>query len=225
MVTDEMQETLQRYLPFWDKLSKAEQELLRNNTSRVQYSKGSNVHRGHTQCVGVLIVSSGIFCTYLLSDEGREVTLYRMYEGDVCVLSAACILRQITFEVHIDAQTDAEALIISAPAFEAISAKNPDVENFSYKLAADRFSDVMWSMQQILFMGFDRRLAGALLEESISSGSPVIHCTHEYLARQTGSAREVVSRMLKRFVEEGIVELSRGKITIVEEGKLRELAR
>ncbi|MEL7610257.1 MAG: Crp/Fnr family transcriptional regulator [Bacillota bacterium] len=225
MVTDGLQETLQRYLPFWDKLSKAEQESLRDNTTRAQYAKGSNVHRGHSECVGLLIVTGGIFCTYLLSDEGREVTLYRMYEGDVCILSAACILRQITFEVHIDAQTDAEALIVSAPAFEAISAKNPIVENFAYKLAADRFSDVMWSMQQILFMGFDRRLAGALLDERISAGSLEIHCTHEYLARQTGSAREVVSRMLKRFVEDGIVELSRGRITILDEGKLRELAR
>ena len=136
MVTDELQKTLQRYLPFWDKLSKAEQDSLCNNTKRIRYLKGSNVHRGHTECVGLLIVTSGIFCTYLLSDEGREVTLYRMYEGDVCILSAACVLRQITFEVHIDAQTDAEALIISAPAFEAVSSKNPVVESFAYKLAA-----------------------------------------------------------------------------------------
>ena len=95
---------------------------------------------------------------------------------------------------------------------------------FALEAAMTTFSDVMWVMQQILFMSFDRRLAIFLLDEASKTGSELIHLTHEQIAKDMGSAREVVSRMLKYFSTEGMVELSRGGVKLLDKQKLRRLA-
>jgi CRP/FNR family transcriptional regulator len=173
--------------------------------------------------VGMLILLSGTLRVYMLSEEGREITLYRLYEGDVCALSVSCILEHITFDIHIDAETDCELLLINIQTISSLIAGNVYVENFTYKHATDRFSDVMWAMQQILFMGFDKRLAVFLIDEAAKTGGDVIKATHEQIARYIGSAREVVTRMLGLFAQDGIVELSRGEIRILDKAKLRAI--
>ena len=216
-------EALKSYLTFWDKLSADEKALILQNVTLVRYKKGSAIHGGESECVGLLLLRAGTLRVYMLSEEGREITLYQLNKGDVCILSASCILNQITFDVHIDAETDSEILLISAHVISALISSNVYVENFSYKLAADRFSDVMWAMQQILFMGFDKRLAVYLVDESAKTGNNMIMSTHEQIAKHIGSAREVVTRMLKHFQDDGIVELSRGEIKIIDKKKLRAL--
>jgi len=151
------------------------------------------------------------------------VTLYRLSEGDMCVLSASCVLSTITFDVHVDTEVDTQLLLIRATYFEALSERNERVECWAYKLAAERFSDVMWAMQQVLFMSMDKRLAIFLWDEMTRTGNELLTITHEQAARYVGSAREVVTRMLKYFASEGIVELSRGGIKIVDKSKLRSL--
>ncbi len=214
---------IEKALPFWQDLTAPEKELVINNTVLMQLPKSCIVHGGDRDCIGFLLIKSGTLRTYILSEEGRDITLYRMYANDMCILSASCIIRQITFDVHIEAEADSEVLLISAATFASLSSSNVYVENFSYKLAADRFSDVMWAMQQILFMGFDKRLAVFLIDESAKYGTNLLKITHEQIAKYTGSAREVVTRMLKRFQEEGLVKLSRGALEIVDKAKLRDL--
>lgn len=158
-----------------------------------------------------------------MSDEGKDITLYRLYKGDMCMLSASCVLSSITFDVLIDAEEDSECYVINGPAFMKISNDNPKVKIFSLETAVSRFSDVMWVMQQILFMSMDKRLAIFLLDESSRIGSDFIALTHEQIAKYIGSAREVVSRMLKYFVNEGIVKSSRKGITIIDKQRLRAL--
>ena len=159
----------------------------------------------------------------MMSDEGKEVPLYRMNEGEWCILSASCVISNITFDVHIDAERETELLIISAPYFRRMTTHNIYVECLAYKMATDGFSEVMWAMQQMLFMSFDKRLAVFLWDESSACGSDTIKMTHEQVAKHTGSAREVVTRMLKSFAGNGIVELSRGGIKIIDKEKLRKL--
>ena len=210
-------------LTFWDKLNIQEQALILNNIISVKYRQGENIHSGENDCVGILLIKSGELRTYILSEDGREITLYRLVKGDVCILSASCILKNITFDVHIDAEHDSEVLLLNSNIFQQICNGNIYAENFSYKAVVDRFSDVMWAMQQILFMSFDRRLAIFLLDELSKNGSDSILLTHEQIAKYVGSAREVVSRMLKYFEKEGFVELSRGGVKIVDKKSLREL--
>ncbi|MCL1981722.1 MAG: Crp/Fnr family transcriptional regulator [Clostridiales bacterium] len=215
---------LQQRLPFWDKLSLDEQQGLAASTMSVKYRAGQNIHNASEQCVGVLLIKSGELRTYMMAENGREVTLYRLYGGDVCILSASCVLQSITFDVFIDAERDTEVLLISPAYFLKLLEQNVHVENFSLKITADVFSEVMWTMEQILFMSFDQRLAVFLMDEASKTGAGTLHMTHEQIARYTGSAREVVSRMLKYFEQEGIVKLSRGTVELADKERLRNLA-
>jgi len=210
-------------LTFWDRLSSQEQALILSNVHSVHFRQGENIHSGENDCVGILLIKSGELRTYILSEDGREITLYRLTKGNVCILSASCILKNITFDVHIDAEQDSEVLLINSTAFQETCNKKIYAENFSYKIMVDRFSDVMWAMQQILFMSFDKRLAIFLLDEISKDGTDSILLTHEQIANYVGSAREVVSRMLKYFENEGFVELSRGRVTVIDKKHLGDL--
>lgn len=223
MITQEDTLLLVKSLTFWDRLSPSQKEKLTAVTKAVQYKKGQPLHCGECQCMGVLVIKTGTLRIYITSEEGREVTLYRLDSGDVCILSASCVLQAITFDVFVEAETDCSILQINSSAFAQLSRENVYAELFSYKLATERFSDVMWAMQQILFTSFDKRLASFLLDESVKNGEDVIHMTHEQIARHLGSAREVVSRMLKYFSREGYVSLSRGGITLTDKKNLRGL--
>ena len=223
MPDSEKVKILKRYFTAWDRLDLEEKDMLVKNTYAVKCKAGENVHRGERECKGLIFVKSGMLRAYMLSDEGKEVPLYRMNAGEWCILSASCVLSNITFDVHIDAETEAELLIVSAPYFRRLALSNVYVECMAYKMATDGFSEVMWAMQQILFMSFDKRLAVFLWDECAASGKNTLKMTHEQVAKHTGSAREVVTRMLKSFAKNGIVELSRGSITILDKEKLRKL--
>lgn len=209
--------------PFWDGLADSDKELLCTGAVNAKYRRGQNIHGGGSECIGGIIVKEGCVRTYILSEDGREITLYRLYSGDICTLSASCVLKSITFDVFVDAETDCEVCIVSGKSFAQISDRDPVVENFALRSAVERFSEVMWVIQQILFMSFDKRLAIFLLDESSKTGSNDIRLTHEQIAKYMGSAREVVSRMLKYFTSEKIVELYRGGIRILDKQRLRAL--
>lgn len=221
---DENLKYLKKQLDFWDKLSVEQQGLLNNNTVMLSYSKGETIYSPERECVGVLIIKSGEIRTYILSEEGKEVTLFRSSVGDICILSASCILQNITFDVFIEAVENTEVLLINSMTFSQLISQNIHVELFSLKITADRFSDVMWAMEQILFLSFDARLAVFLIDESAKKGSLILNLTHEQIAKYIGSAREVVTRMLKYFSREGIVELKRGSIIILNKEKLKVIA-
>lgn len=208
--------------PFWESISDDDRNFISQNSSVVSYPKGASVHGG-TECSGVIVVRSGCLRVYIMSEEGKDITLYRLHAGDLCMLSASCVLQSITFEVFIDAQQDSECFIISGSAYAAVTNRNMNIKVFNLETAVSRFSDVMWVMQQILFMSMDKRLAIFLWDETSRTQSSTVSLTHEQIARYIGSAREVVSRMLKYFAAEGIVELSRKGVKITDKAKLRAL--
>ena len=222
MAQIDFESTYSDVFPFWNEISEREKEFICNHSTDIVYKKGTTIHDS-TECSGVIFVQSGCLRVYMMSDEGKDITLYRLYKGDMCMLSASCVLSSITFDVLIDAEEDSECYVINGPAFMKISNDNPNVKIFSLETAVSRFSDVMWVMQQILFMSMDKRLAIFLLDESSRTGSDFIALTHEQIAKYIGSAREVVSRMLKYFVNEGIVKSSRKGITIIDKQRLRAL--
>lgn len=208
---------------FWNKLNEKQKESFVKSTEKMHYKKGDRIYGGESDCVGVLLIKEGNFRVYLLSEEGKEVTLYREEKGDICMLSASCMLEQITFDVHIDAVTDCEVYKTSVPVYDNLCKENVYADNFTNKIIIDRFSDVMWAMQQILFMSFDKRLAIFLYEETIRNKSNKIRLTHDQIAKYVASAREVVTRMLNYFVDEGIVKLSRGVVEVIDRDKLKEI--
>lgn len=208
---------------FWEGLSDTDRENILRSTQTVRFERGENIHDGG-ECTGVILIRSGCLRVYILSDEGKEITLYRLFSGEMCILSASCVLNSLTFDVFIDAEEDSECVIVGGCAFAELSEKCPAVKIFALEAALVSFSDVMWVIQQILFMSFDKRLAIFLLDEISKHGGDTVRLTHEQIAKYIGSAREVVSRMLKYFAGEGIVESSRGGIKLLDKKRLRDIA-
>lgn len=209
--------------PFWSSLSEEDRAYICSTTQYLQYDKAKNIHDGN-KCTGAFVVKSGCLRVYIMSDDGREVTLYRLYSGDMCMLSASCVIQAITFDVFVDAEENTECLLINAPVYNSICEKYTEMKIYTLELAVSRFSDVMWSIQELLFKSLDKRLASFLWDETRRTGSDMLKMTHEQIAKYMNSAREVVSRMLKYFASEKIVELSRGGLKIIDSEKLRELA-
>jgi CRP/FNR family transcriptional regulator len=179
--------------------------------------------RAVSETPGALYVKSGSLRAYLLSEDGREVTLYRIFPGDVCVLACGCLMENINFDIFVDAETDTEVFSIRSGAFEKVTSENLYAENFALKVAASRLSDVIWTLEQILFMSFDKRLAIFLIDDLAHRGGDTVYMTHDQIAKHMGSAREVVTRMLKYFVDEGLVKISRGGVTVIDKDRLRRL--
>ena len=208
--------------PFWEQLNSEEQNMISASVLPQKMKKGDILHRGCGECSGIVHVAKGQLRVYIVSEEGREVTLYRLHQGELCVLSASCLMDAIVFDVMIEAVEKTELLVLPSPALSAIMDSNPMVELSLYKRVVENFSEVMWTMEQILFMGAGKRVAHFLWDEMAKTGDMIIRLTHEEVARFIGSAREVVTKVLKYFVEEEVVSLSRGKIEIIDKAKLRK---
>jgi CRP/FNR family transcriptional regulator len=220
----QLTELFKSVFPFWEKMSQSDKETFMRSSYNVKFEKGTNIHNGN-ECTGVILIKSGSLRLYLLSDEGKEITLYRLFPGDMCILSASCVLNTITFDVFIDSEENSECVVVGGCAYEDLAKRMPEAKIFALEAATSTFSDIMWVMQQILFMSMDRRLAIFLLDEASKTGSDIIKLTHEQIAKYMGSAREVVSRMLKYFSAEGLVFSSRSEgIKILDKKRLRALA-
>ena len=184
----------QNSFPIWNQLTKNQQDRLLGSLMTSRVSKGTVVHNGSADCTGLLLLKSGQLRAYILSDEGREITLYRLFDMDMCLFSASCVLRGIQFDVLVEAERDTTALFLPAEVYQGLMEESAAVANYTSELMADRFSEVMWRMDQILSKKLDGRLAALLVEESRLAESASLRLTHDQLARHLGSAREVVSR-------------------------------
>ena len=215
----------EKTFPFWNIMSDVDRETFIRSSYELTIPAGTNIHNGN-ECTGVILIKSGSLRLYLLSEEGKEITLYRLFPGDMCILSASCVLSSITFDVFVDSEENSECVVVGGCAYEDLSKRMPEAKIFALESAAESFSESMWVMQQILFMSMDKRLAIFLLDEAAKTGSDTIKLTHEQIAKYIGSAREVVSRMLKYFSAEGLISASRSEgIKLINKKKLREITR
>lgn len=215
---------VQDFFPIWAQLTPQQQQIFTESAAPRSVPKGTVLHSGSTECTGLLLVCSGQLRAFILSDEGREITLYRLFERDICLFSASCMLRSMQFEIMIAAEKDTELFIIPADVYQSIARESAPAANFTTEILSARFSEVMWLMEQIMWKSFDRRLARFLIDESALEETSALHLTHEIIANHLGTAREVVTRMLRYFQSEGLVRLSRGVVEIADAHKLSKLA-
>lgn len=213
----------QSYFPIWDKLTDAQREQISNTLVSRSVPKGTVVHRGGVDCSGLLIVKSGQFRAYILSDEGREITIYRLFDRDICMLSASCVMPSIQFEITIEAEKDSQIWIVPVFVYKSLVSESAPMANYNNELMATRLSDVMWLVEQIMWKSMDKRLAAFLVEETEIEGTDELKITHETIANHLGTHREVITRMLRYFQEEGMVALSRGTIRITDRESLQAL--
>ena len=209
------------YFPVWGKLTPAQQSRILGSVMSQTVKKGTVIHNGSEECTGLLLIKSGQLRAYILSEEGREITIYRLFDRDMCLFSASCMLRSIQFEVVIEAEKDTELWIIPSEVYKGIMEESAPAANYTNELMAARFSDVMWLIEQIMWKSLDKRVADFLLEEASIEESRELKITHEAIANHLGTHREVITRMLRYFQSEGMVQLSRGLVRITDEEKLR----
>lgn len=211
------------YFPVWNKLTKREQERLSQSAVKRTVKKGTLLYNSFTDCLGLLVIKSGQIRVFALSEEGREITLYRLFDHDICLFSASCIMSGIQFEISIETEKDTQLWIIPADVYKGLMNESLVIANYTTELMAARFSEIMWLMEQIMWKSLDKRLAAFLLEESIVEGSTSLRITHEKIANHLGTAREVITRMLRYFQNEQLVTLARGTVEIADENRLRIL--
>lgn len=211
-------------LSFWRELTDAQKYMLKQSTVLKHFSAGEAMRSGSENCSGLFLIQSGQVRAYIISESGKEITLYRLFDRDVCIFSASCMMKNIAFEIYIEVEKETTAFLIPIAAFRRLSEESLAVMSFTNQLMASRFTEVMWIMEQALFMSFDKRLANFLLEQANLEASDNLEITHERIANHLGTAREVVSRMLKYFQNEGMVSLNRGAIRIEDYQKLEKLS-
>ena len=211
------------YLPIWNKLTESQKQTLSELVEFRSVKKGTHIHDSSADCLGLVMVKSGQLRAYILSDDGREITISRLFEYDVSLLSASCVMPDMQFNVMIEAEKDTEFWSIPACLFKNLVDESLAVSNFARNLLSSNYSELMWLMEQIMWKSFDKRLATFLLEESAIEDSEEIRITHETIGNHMGSPREVVTRMLRYFQNEGMVQLSRGAVTLTNRKKLEEL--
>lgn len=216
--------SVSQYFPLFQKLSPEDQDRLLQQATMRKVKKGTLIHRGGEDCIGLLVVKSGQLRAYMTSEDGREITLYRLFERDICLFTASCIMNSIQFDIMIATEKDSEFYIIPSSFYKQLMERNVAVANYTNEIMSSRFTDVMWLMEQVMWKSFDKRLAAFLLEESVIENTRQLKITHEKIAAHLGTAREVVTRMLKYFQTEGAVLLTRGSIEITNPKRLQQLS-
>ena len=214
---------IKAFFPIWDKMTAGQQEALVSGARRQVLKKGTVVHRDTEDCAGLLLLEEGQLRAYMLSEEGREITVYRLLEGDICLFSASCMIRSLQSDIVIEAERDSRMWVISPGVYRKLMDESALIANYTNEIMASRLTDVMWLMEQVMWKSLDRRLASFLLEEADLEGSGSLKITHEMIGNHLGTAREVVTRMLRYFQSEGMVRLSRGAVEITDRKKLEKL--
>ena len=155
-----------QYFPIWNKLTREQQQRLSDVTELQQIKRGTVIHDGSPECKGMVLVKSGQLRAYLLSEEGREITICRFFEMDICLFSASCVMPNMMFDVFIEAEKDTEIFVIPACLYQNLMDESLPLSTYSRDLITNHFSEVMWLMEQIMWRSCDKRLAGFLVEEA-----------------------------------------------------------
>ncbi len=213
----------QSCFPVWDQLSADQQSRILDSLVFREIKKGTVIHNGNADCTGLLLVKSGQLRAYILSDEGREITIYRLFDQDICLFSASCMLRSAQSDITIEAEKDTGLWVIPAETYRSIMERSAPLSNYTNEIMAARFSEVMWLVEQIMWKSMDKRVAAFLLEESAIEGTDRLPITHETIANHLGTHREVVTRMLRYLQGEGMIKLARGAVELLDEKKLTAL--
>lgn len=176
--------------------------------------KGTAVFNEGDQCSGVAFVLKGSIRVSKVGKSGREVILYRVGSGNSCVLTIASVLSNISYPATATVEEDVEVILVPVQLFKAMMTSNLELQQFVYKLISERLLNVLSLIDEIIFRKIDERLIEFLLKKALKDGD-IIEMTHEELSIQLGTAREVISRIMKGFERDGCIQLSRGKVRII----------
>jgi CRP/FNR family transcriptional regulator len=215
-----LQERVQNQFPF---LARFPEALLREFVRDAQYlkvDKGQPVCREGTLCSHLALLLSGVARVYKIAENGRDITLYRVEAGQSCILTASCIMSGTPFPAIAECERTAEAVVLPSPRVREWSSRSEVFREYLFGLMAHRLGSLIGTVEDVLFRRLDQRLAGYLLQRMDRSGS-LLNTTHQEIASDLGSSREVVSRLLKDFEGQGLIGTGRGSLRIVNAAGLR----
>lgn len=222
MLTQEQLTRLRRALPI---LERSNPHLVQEFVSEAFYARipaGKDVFIEGDQVDAIALLISGVVRVYKIGETGREITLYRFGLGESCILTANAILSRKSFPAIATVEKDAEAVMVPADVFRDWVRRHDLWREFVFDLLSERLSTVMAVVDEVVFQRMDRRVAAWLLKRA-ERGNP-IRATHQEIAADLGSSREVISRILEDFSQRGWVEVGRGTVTILDTDSLSSLA-
>ena len=207
-------------MPF---LQRADASLIKDLKQHAQYAKipaGHDVFVDGDRVDGIALLLSGVVRVYKIGETGREITLYRFGLGESCILSANAIMSQKTFPAIATVEEDAEAVMIPADVFREWVNKYEMWREFVFDLLSERLSTVMTVVDEVVFKRMDRRVASLLLNQAKVQNP--MRVTHQEIAAELGSSREVISRILEDFSKEELIESGRGTLEVLDMEGLKE---
>ncbi len=193
-----------------------------NAGRRVNVPRGTVLFRAGDRCHTFLMVLDGAVRVQMASETGREIVLYRVSRGETCIVTTACLLTDNPYSAEAVAETDIDAVALAAGPFHDLVARSAAFRNFVFASFGNRLTGMMMLIEEVAFGRVDLRLARFLADRRDGAGG--LDVTHQALAVELGTAREVVSRQLKEFERRGLVALSRGRIQVLDPAALLALA-
>lgn len=220
---EENKEYLEKNVGFWNALKDYEKQLLIDSIKLSEIPKGTQLVRSSSECRGMIMLKKGRIRAFISSEDGREVTLYRLVDGDTCIMSASCMLKSVRFQVFLEVEKDASMFIIPQTVFIRLNSENNAVKDYTMNLLADKFSQSITIIDNMVFGSIPSRIASFLIEMIGLEGKDDLDITHDSIAKNIGTAREVVSRILKKWENEDIVQLTRGKVIVLNSRRLYDI--
>lgn len=219
MIDSNTQARLLQLYPMLQQLPTDELGAILNSASRFQLAAGTVVFDENQACQGFPLLLSGSLRVIKSSANGRELQLYRVIPGESCIMTSSCLLGETRYQARGVVEEPVEIIMLPAPVFHELLGKFDAFRGYVFKLFTERLTDMMELVTAVAFQKLDQRLASLL----VAKQNP-IHTTHQALADELGSAREMISRLLKGFAEQGWVKLGREQITLTNESALRKFA-
>ncbi|HEY8390722.1 MAG TPA: Crp/Fnr family transcriptional regulator [Clostridia bacterium] len=219
MIKQEHIDFLNSYLPFLKKMAFDDREEFFRKVVVRHYNAGEIISNNET-CSGMITVYEGQARAYIGSSTGKQISIYRLLEGDVCVLSASCVMKNLTFDVTIETEKDSQIIVLPSETFDKFVKNNTPLKDYVLEIMSQRLSDALFLIEQTLFSSFDKRLANFLLEQASIEGNNTVKITQDAIANHLGTAREVVTRMMNYFENEGYIQLFRGGYKIINDAAL-----
>jgi len=216
MIPVDATEILVSVVPALRALPEPLDRLVRQRTERLSIPRGTTIFDVGSPCELFMVLTEGTVRVVANADSGREILLYRVHSREACVLTVGCLLGSAHYPARGVAEADVRAISFPKEIFERLVSEVPAFRTFVFELLGRRMIDLMVGLEDLAFRKLDQRLAAALLAQYRTTGSADLTVTHQKLADDLGSSREVVSRALESLQKEGLVELRRGGIALLE---------
>lgn len=215
--------TILASFPFFEEADESLRREMESASSLVRLDAGASVFREGGICDKVVFLGNGQVRVKKVSDSRRQITLYHLRPGQACFLNVACVVADLAYPADAVADGPVEAVAVSPSAFLGWFEKAPPMRSFVLRMMSERFVELLLRLEEVALSRLDRRLAKFLLSRSQLEGNELL-LTHEVIASELGSAREVMSRMLKEFEQRGVVRLGRGRMEIRDVALLDHIA-